>query len=143
MAKITELNALETAIETLAGVDGFEPEVLEKLRHMRDNRKKTSGAKNAYANSKAAQEVRERAAGVLGYLLKQTEPRTNREIGSTVPGFLNPEGNVSPRRVVAALTKLKKQGLVEEAGKNKGGYATYQATDKAREEWAAKQNKAD
>ena len=143
MARITELNALETAIETLAGVDGFEPEVLEKLRHMRDNRKKTSSAKNAYANSKAAQEVRERAAGVLGYLLKQAEPRTNREIGSTVPGFLNPEGNVSPRRVVAALTKLKKQGLVEEAGKKKGGYATYQATEKAREEWAAKQNQTD
>lgn len=139
MAKVTELNAIESAIIALEGVDGFEPEVLEKLKHMADNRRKTSGAKNAYANSKAAQEVRERAAGVLGYLLKQTEPRTNREIGSAVPGFLNPEGNVSPRRVVAALTKLKKQGLVEEAGKNKGGYATYQATDKARKEWAEKQ----
>lgn len=143
MAKVTELNALEAAIEALNAVQDFDQDVLEKLRHMRDNRKKTSGAKNAYANSKAAQEVRERAAGVLGYLLKQTEPRTNREIGSTVPGFLNPEGNVSPRRVVAALTKLKKQGLVEEAGKNKGGYATYQATEKAREEWAAKQNQTD
>lgn len=143
MAKVTELNALETAIVALEGVDGFEPEVLDKLRHMADNRKKTSGAKNAYANSKAAQEVRERAAGVLGYLLKQTEPRTNREIGSTVPGFLNPEGNVSPRRVVAALTKLKKQGLVEEAGKTKTGYAMYQVTEKAREEWAAKQNQTD
>ena len=143
MAKVTELNALEAAIEALNAVQDFDQDVLEKLRHMRDNRKKTSGAKNAYANSKAAQEVRERAAGVLGYLLKQTEPRTNREIGSTVPGFLNPEGNVSPRRVVAALTKLKKQGLVEEAGKNKGGYATYQATEKARGEWAAKQNQTD
>lgn len=143
MAKVTELNALEAAIEALDAVQGFDQDVLEKLRHMADNRRKTSGAKNAYANSKAAQEVRERAAGVLGYLLKQTEPRTNREIGSTVPGFLNPEGNVSPRRVVAALTKLKKQGLVEEAGKNKGGYATYKATDKAREEWAAKQNQTD
>lgn len=143
MAKITELNALEAAITALEGVDVFEPEVLEKLRHMADNRRKTSGAKNAYANSKAAQEVRERAAGVLGFLLNQTEPRTNREIGTAVPGFLNPEGNVSPRRVVAALTKLKKQGLVEEAGKNKAGYATYQVTNKAREEWAAKQNKAD
>ena len=143
MAKVTELNALEAAIEALNAIQDFDQDVLEKLRHMADNRKKTSGAKNAYANSKAAQEVRERAAGVLGYLLKQTEPRTNREIGSTVPGFLNPEGNVSPRRVVAALTKLKKQGFVEEAGKNKGGYATYQATEKAREEWAAKQNKAD
>mgnify|MGYP002706007456 CR=1 FL=1 len=139
MAKVTELNALEAAIEALNSVQGFDQNVLEKLRHMADNRKRTSGAKNAYANSKAAQEVRERAAGVLGYLLKQTEPRTNREIGSTVPGFLNPEGNVSPRRVVAALTNLKKQGLVEEAGKNKGGYATYQVTEKAREEWAAKQ----
>lgn len=143
MAKVTELNALEAAIEALNAVQDFDQDVLEKLRHMADNRRKTSGAKNAYANSKAAQEVRERAAGVLGYLLRQTEPRTNREIGTAVPGFLNPEGNVSPRRVVAALTKLKKQGLVEEAGKNKGGYATYQATDKAREEWAAKQNKAD
>lgn len=143
MAKVTELNALEAAIEALKAVQDFDQGVLEKLRHMADNRRKTSGAKNAYANSKAAQEVRERAAGVLGYLLKQTEPRTNREIGSTVPGFLNPEGNVSPRRVVAALTKLKKQGLVEEAGKNKGGYATYQATEKAREEWAAKQNQTD
>lgn len=143
MAKVTELNALEAAIAALEGVEAFDTEVLEKLRHMRDNRKKTSTAKTVYANSKAAQEVRERAAGVLGYLLKQEEPRTNREIGSAVPGFLNPEGNVSPRRVVAALTKLKKQGLIEEAGKNKGGYATYQATDKAREEWAAKQNKAD
>lgn len=143
MAKVTELNALEAAIEALNSVQDFDQDVLEKLRHMADNRRKTSGAKNAYANSKAAQEVRERAAGVLGYLLKQTEPRTNREIGSTVPGFLNPEGNVSPRRVVAALTKLKKQGLVEEAGKNKGGYATYQATEKAREEWAAKQSQTD
>ena len=143
MAKVTELNALETAITALEAIDGFDLETLEKLKHMRDNRKKTSGAKNAYANSKAAQEVRERAAGVLGYLLNQTDPRTNREIGTAVPGFLNPEGNVSPRRVVAALTKLKKQGLVEEAGKNKGGYATYQATNKAREEWAAKQIKAD
>ena len=143
MAKITELNALEAAITALEGVDGLEPEVLKKLRHMANNRRKTAGAKNAYANSKAAQEVRKRAAGVLGYLLKQTEPRTNREIGTAVPGFLNPEGNVSPRRVVAALTKLKRQGLVEEAGKNKGGYATYQATKKAREDWAAKQDKAD
>lgn len=142
MAKITELNALEAAIEALSTVQDFDQDVLKKLRHMRDS-KKTSGAKNTYANSKAAQEVRERAAGVLGYLLKQTEPRTNREIGTAVPGFLNPESNVSPRRVVAALTKLKKQGLVEEAGKNKGGYATYQATEKAREEWAAKQNQAD
>lgn len=143
MAKVTELNALKAAIEALNAVQDFDQEVLEKLRHMAVIRKKTSGAKNAYTNSKAAQEVRERAAGVLGYLLKQTEPRTNREIGTAVPGFLNPEGNVSPRRVVAALTKLKKQGLVEEAGKNKGGYATYQATKKAREEWAAKQDKAD
>lgn len=143
MAKVTELNALEAAIDALNTVDGFDPETLDKLKHMADNRRKTSGAKNAYANSKAAQEVRERAAGVLGYLLKQTEPRTNREIGSAVPGFLNPEGNVSPRRVVAALTKLKKQGLVEEVGKNNGGYAIYQVTDKAREEWAAKHNQTD
>lgn len=139
MAKVTELAAIEYTIEQAQGIEGFDPEVLAKLEHMRDSRLKNRGSKNAYQNSEQAKAVRERAAAVLGYLLKQTEPRTNCEIGSAVPGFINADGGVSPRRVVAALTKLKKSGLVEEGPKAKGGYATYQATDKAREEWAEKQ----
>lgn len=139
MAKVTELNALQYVVEFAANAEEFDQDVLEKIQHMVESRLKNRGSKNAYQNSEQAKAVRERAAAVLGYLLKQTEPRTNREIGSAVPGFINADGGVSPRRVVAALTKLKKSGLVEEGPKAKGGYATYQATDKAREEWAEKQ----
>lgn len=139
MANVTELSALQYVVEFAANADEFDQDVLEKIQHMVESRLKNRGSKNAYQNSEQAKAVRERAAAVLGYLLKQTEPRTNREIGSAVPGFINADGGVSPRRVVAALTKLKKSGLVEEGPKAKGGYATYQATDKAREEWAEKQ----
>lgn len=139
MAKVTELNALQYVVEFATNAEEFDQDVLEKIQHMVESRLKNRGSKNAYQNSEQAKAVRERAAAVLGYLLKQTEPRTNREIGSAVPGFINADGGVSPRRVVAALTKLKKSGLVEEGPKAKGGYATYQATDKAREEWEAKQ----
>lgn len=139
MAKVTELNALQYVVEFAANAEEFDKDVLEKIQHMVESRLKNRGSKNAYQNSEQAKAVRERAAAVLGYLLKQTEPRTNREIGSAVPGFINADGGVSPRRVVAALTKLKKAGMVEEGPKAKGGYATYQATDKAREEWANKQ----
>lgn len=139
MAKVTELNALQYVVEFAANAEEFDKDVLEKIQHMVESRLKNRGSKNAYQNSEQAKAVRERAAAVLGYLLKQTEPRTNREIGSAVPGFINADDGVSPRRVVAALTKLKKSGLVEEGPKAKGGYATYQATEKAREEWAEKQ----
>lgn len=139
MAKVTELNALQYVVEFAANAEEFDQDVLEKIQHMVESKLKNRGSKNAYQNSEQAKAVRERAAAVLGYLLKQAEPRTNREIGSAVPGFINADGGVSPRRVVAALTKLKKSGLVEEGPKAKGGYATYQATDKARAEWEAKQ----
>lgn len=139
MAKVTELNALQYVVEFAANAEEFDQDVLEKIQHMVESRLKNRGSKNSYQNSEQAKAVRERAAAVLGYLLKQQEPRTNREIGSAVPGFINADGGVSPRRVVAALTKLKKSGLVEEGPKAKGGYATYQATEKAREEWANKQ----
>lgn len=139
MAKVTELNALQYVVEFAANAEEFDQDVLEKIQHMVESRLKNRGSKNSYQNSEQAKAVRERAAAVLGYLLKQTEPRTNREIGSAVHGFINADGGVSPRRVVAALTKLKKSGLVEEGPKAKGGYATYQATDKARAEWEAKQ----
>lgn len=139
MAKVTELNALQYVVEFAANAEEFDQDVLEKIQHMVESRLKNRGSKNAYQNSEQAKAVRERAAAVLGYLLKQTEPRTNREIGSAVPGFINADGGISPRRVVAALTKLKKAGMVEEGPKAKGGYATYQATEKAREEWAEKQ----
>lgn len=139
MAKVTELNALQYVVEFAANAEEFDQDVLEKIQHMVESRLKNRGSKNSYQNSEQAKAVRERAAAVLGYLLKQQEPRTNREIGSAVPGFINADGGVSPRRVVAALTKLKKSGLVEEGPKANGGYATYQATEKAREEWANKQ----
>jgi len=138
MANFTELTALETAIEALANVEGFNPDALAKLEKMADNRRKNRNGKSTYQNSKAAQEVRERAAGVLGFLLQQTEPVTNKIIGEAVPGFLDAMGGVSSRRVVAACSKLEKQGMIEKTGKNKAGYTLYQATAKAREEWNAR-----
>lgn len=138
MANFTELTALETAIEALDAIEGFNPDALEKLRKMANNRRKNRNGKSTYQNSKAAQEVRERAASVLGFLLNQSEPVTNKQIGEAVPGFLDAVGGISARRVVAACSKLEKQGLVKKTGKNKAGYTLYQVTAKAREDWDAR-----
>ena len=143
MAKFTELTALEYTINAInlaveAGdIAEFDQDCMNKLQKMIDSRKKNRNSGN-YANSKQAKEVQARAAAVLGWLLKQTGPRTNREIGEAVQGFLDIDGRVSSRRVVCALSKLEKSGMVEKADKIKG-YQTYVATDKAREEWAKRQ----
>lgn len=129
MEKLTNAKAMTAALEILKNAEGVDSELLEKFEHMTEqaNKAKTSN----YANSAAAREVQARMIAVCKFLANCDEPKTNREIGEAVPGFLNPTGGVSAQKVTRACGKAMSAGFVEKAEKRKG-YTTYVATDEGR-----------
>lgn len=125
MATYTNATAMTAALDILKNVEGIDNELLEKFEHMTEqaNKPKTSN----YADSAAAREVQKRMIAVCKFLANREEPATNREIGETVPGFLNPMGGVSSQKVTRACSKAIALGFVEKGEKRKG-YTTYLAT---------------